>query len=255
MSKPVFRTAADTARRLGLTVRALRVYERHGLVRPGRNGAGWRVYGPDELARLHQVLALKRLGLPLKQIAALLKGGDHDLDRILALQEAELALRKTRVDRALGLVRAARARLAKGETLPTDDLVELTKETAMSEFKPGPEFEALVEKHVPAERVKALHPGGWTAEDQARVGAEWAALIAEAERLKDGDPGAPEALELARRWGGMVMQFTKGDAAVGQGLNKLYDEGFSRQDMQMPFSGEVYAFVAEAQKRLKASEG
>lgn len=255
MSRTVFRTAADTARRLGLTVRALRVYERHGLVTPGRNGADWRVYGPEEFARLHQVLALKRLGLPLRQIAALLKGGTHDLDRILALQEAELKARKSHLDRALGLVRAARAKLAKGETLPTDDLVELTKETAMSEFKPGPEFEALFAKHVPADRVKDLHPGQWTAEDQARVGAEWAALIAEAERLKDGDPGSAEALDLAKRWRGMVMAFTKGDAAVTQGLNKAYGEGFQRQDMQMPFSGEVYAFMAEAQKRLKAGEG
>jgi len=52
-SSAVSRTAAATARRLGLTVRALRVYERHGLVQPGRTAAGWRVYGPAEIARLH----------------------------------------------------------------------------------------------------------------------------------------------------------------------------------------------------------
>ncbi len=54
---------AETARFLGVTVKALRLYERHGLVRPVRTASEWRTYGPAELARLHQVLALKRLGL------------------------------------------------------------------------------------------------------------------------------------------------------------------------------------------------
>jgi DNA-binding transcriptional MerR regulator len=103
MARPdTYRTASETAKRLGLTVRALRVYERHGLVRPGRTLAGWRVYGPDQMAELHQVLALKRLGLTLGRIADLLKGRRVDLDHVLALQEEELTARKARVDRALG---------------------------------------------------------------------------------------------------------------------------------------------------------
>jgi MerR family transcriptional regulator, thiopeptide resistance regulator len=35
---PLFRTAGETARLLGLTVKALRVFERHGLVQAQRNG-------------------------------------------------------------------------------------------------------------------------------------------------------------------------------------------------------------------------
>ena len=62
-----FFSPAETAKRLGVSVKALRVYEAHGLVAPARTQAGWRVYGPVEMARLHQVLALKRLGLPLSQ--------------------------------------------------------------------------------------------------------------------------------------------------------------------------------------------
>ena len=65
---------AEAARRLGVSVKALRVYEQHGLVKPLRSQADWRAYGPEEMARLHQVLALKRLGLPLARIAELLAG-------------------------------------------------------------------------------------------------------------------------------------------------------------------------------------
>jgi DNA-binding transcriptional MerR regulator len=235
---------------LGVTVRALRVYERHGLLRPGRTQAGWRVYGPEEVTRLHQVLALKRLGLPLARIADLIAGRDVDLDKVLALQEADLVQRKVRVDRALQLVRRARGKLARGETLPTDDLVELTKETAMAEFKSSPEFEALANKHVDAERVRQLHARPWTEEDQRRASEEWAALIAEAERLAaEGDPSSPEAFDLARRWKMQVEQFTMGDPQLTEQVGKLYSEAAS-QGMQMPFSQEVWRFVSEAQKRL-----
>jgi DNA-binding transcriptional MerR regulator len=258
MTEPVrYRTAADTARRLGLTVRALRLYERRGLVRPGRNAAGWRVYGPEETARLHQVVALKRLGLPLARVAELLAGGGVDLDRVLALQERDLLERKGRVDRALELVRRARARLAAGETLPTDDLVELTKETVVSDYKPTPELEALIEKHYTPEQREALA----RRKDDGYAGQEgfslvWSQLIAEAERLKDGDPGSPEALDLARRWAAEVARFTGGDPSVRASVRALYEDGFSNPATAgaMPFSPEVWRFMGEASKRLQALE-
>ncbi len=245
---PVFRTASATARLLGLTVRALRIYERRGLLQPGRTAAGWRVYGPDEIARLHQVTALKRLGLTLAQIASLLRGQGVDLSYLLAAQEESLRSRKQQVDRALLIVRRARARLAAGQFLPTDDLVQLTRETAMADQTPGPELKAIFDKRVDQERVKELHPGDWTAEDQARVGSEWSELIAEAERLKDGDPASPEARNLARRWSEQVAKFTRGDTALHGQLREAWSEAAQdpQASRQMPFSPEALAFVRRA---------
>ena len=79
---------AQTAKALGVTVRALRLYEQKGLVRPIRSEAGWRAYGPEALVRLHQVLALKRLGLSLAKITVLVSGRLAKLDAVLELQEA-----------------------------------------------------------------------------------------------------------------------------------------------------------------------
>ena len=56
--RPVSLSAAECARRTGLTVRALRVYERHGLIEPARSGKGWRCYGPKELQRLNVIVTL-----------------------------------------------------------------------------------------------------------------------------------------------------------------------------------------------------
>jgi MerR family transcriptional regulator, thiopeptide resistance regulator len=95
-----FLSPSETARRLGVGVRALRLYERRGLVCPGRTQAGWRVYGPNEIERLHHVLTLKSLGLSLARITQLLGGRVADLPALLALQEDVLTVRINDLQRA-----------------------------------------------------------------------------------------------------------------------------------------------------------
>jgi DNA-binding transcriptional MerR regulator len=54
-------------------VRALRVYERHGLIEPARSSKGWRCYGPGELQRLNVIVTLRAFGMTLAQIRWLLE--------------------------------------------------------------------------------------------------------------------------------------------------------------------------------------
>ena len=50
MSNPIsLLSASDAASQLGVTTKALRLYEQRGLMAPGRTPAGYRVYGPDEM--------------------------------------------------------------------------------------------------------------------------------------------------------------------------------------------------------------
>lgn len=127
--------ANECAERIGLTARALRLYEKRGLIKPRRTENGWRIYGADEIARLHEVLALKQLGLSLARITALLQGKAVDLDRILTLQQAALREQHSRAEHGLALVRAAQAKLSVGGSLSTDELIKLAKEATMSETR------------------------------------------------------------------------------------------------------------------------
>ena len=71
------RQVAAFAREAGVSVRTLHLYDRMGLLRPAAlTGAGYRLYGAAELERLEQILALRFLGLPLRQIKALLAETD-----------------------------------------------------------------------------------------------------------------------------------------------------------------------------------
>lgn len=127
-------SAAECADRFGVTVRALRLYEKRGLIAPRRTGKNWRLYGASELARLHEVLALKRLGLNLARITDLLAGRAVDLNRILAMQQAAMIELRGRTDRSLALIGALRATISAGEAPPINELVKLMEEAKMTDF-------------------------------------------------------------------------------------------------------------------------
>ncbi|NVB36583.1 MerR family transcriptional regulator [Pseudenhygromyxa sp. WMMC2535] len=60
------------ARKTGKTVRALHLYEELGLLSPERSSGGFRLYGPDELARVYWISKLQDMGFKLAQIRGLL---------------------------------------------------------------------------------------------------------------------------------------------------------------------------------------
>lgn len=114
---PKFLNVSRAADRLGVSVKALRLYERHGLVQPGRTAAGWRAYGPAEMARAAEVVALRALGLSLAQVGRVLGGDAQDLDTGLAVQEARLLEQSHRIAETLQRIRSLRADLAGGQAL------------------------------------------------------------------------------------------------------------------------------------------
>src|ERR1700747_549528 len=68
------RCASEAARRLGVSVKALRLYEQQGLLRPGRTAAGYRSYRDSDMARAAEVVGLRALGLSLAEVARILDG-------------------------------------------------------------------------------------------------------------------------------------------------------------------------------------
>ena len=67
----------EAADLLGLTTKALRHYEKLGLIAPVRSDNGYRVYTADHVLRLLRIRRLQSLGLSLTQIKTLL---DEDND-------------------------------------------------------------------------------------------------------------------------------------------------------------------------------
>ena len=104
--------ASEAACHLGVSVRALRLYEEKGLLSPMRTGAGYRRYSVEDLRSAREVVALRSLGLSLAQIAGVLRGDAAATDQALALRETELRIQFAAMQRASERIRQLRHGLA-----------------------------------------------------------------------------------------------------------------------------------------------
>ncbi|MGH2907641.1 MAG: MerR family transcriptional regulator, partial [Solirubrobacterales bacterium] len=115
--------ASQAAHRLGVSRKALRLYEDRGLVTPQRTAAGWRAYGPEELARAAEVVWLRALGLSLAEIARVMAGDATAMAPALAAHQAGLEAQRRQLDDTIDRVCDVRARLAAGERVTERALV------------------------------------------------------------------------------------------------------------------------------------
>lgn len=125
MASSPFLNPADAARRLGVSAKALRLYEQRGLLLPDRTASGWRAYGPDEMARAADIVALRKLGLSLAQVSRVLDGDPADLDAALAAHQSSLEARREDLTTAIARVRDLRSRIASEGAFTVSELASL----------------------------------------------------------------------------------------------------------------------------------
>jgi DNA-binding transcriptional MerR regulator len=124
-SSTKFLSPSAAAARLGVSAKALRLYEQHGLITPGRTAAGWRAYGPDEMSRAAEIVSLRALGLSLSQIARVLANEPKGLEPALAAHQAALEGRIRELAGAIEKVRDIRVGLAQGNSPTAGELARL----------------------------------------------------------------------------------------------------------------------------------
>ena len=122
-----FLNPSDAAQQLGVSAKALRVYEHRGLITPARTLAGWRAYGPAEMARAREIVELRTLGLSLSEVVRVFEGDAQTLERTLAAHEATLEDRVRQLAETVSRVRRLRTDLSRGELPATRELIGLLK--------------------------------------------------------------------------------------------------------------------------------
>jgi DNA-binding transcriptional MerR regulator len=120
------------ARLAAVTVRTLHHYDRIGLLKPERTSSGYRVYTASHLERLEQIVALRFLGLPLKEIAEVIGRERRSLPAVLAAQRRMLLSRRHQLDRAIAAIEHAETAVHAGESATTL-LTRIIEEIAMQE--------------------------------------------------------------------------------------------------------------------------
>ena len=127
ISSVPFLSPSEAAKRLGVSAKALRLYEERGLIAPARTAAGWRAYGPDEMARVAEIAALRELGLSLSQVGRVLGGDPESLEPALAAHQTALEGRVHQLVDAVDKVRRLRADLAGGQAPTASELARLLR--------------------------------------------------------------------------------------------------------------------------------
>lgn len=247
----------ELAERSGISVRALRLYEAEGLIKPVRTQAGRRVYQTRDVERLQQILLLKKAGCTLAQIGSLLDRRPFDPARLIDAQIAALEQTERGLAQALSLLRTARRQLQEGECLSVDALCDLIKmgEQSMSEevWKP-----VLDRYYTPEDQEKWRQAKSvFSQADQADFAARWAELIAEIEAAI-ACKVAPEddhALRLAVRWYELQKPLVeKVGTEVWSKAARMYQEmdQWQTPQVQAPFSAAVYSFAVQAANAARA---
>jgi len=242
--------AKQFANLAGVTVRALHHYDRLGLLKPRRTDSGYRLYREGDLERLEQIVALKFLGLPLKDIGELLDSSE--LPAALRMQRSALEEKRRLLDRAIGAIREAEAIVASGR--PAGAAV-LKKIIEVIEMQTDNEWMKKYANEAAQAKIDA-RKGEWSPELQERVSRQWTELIAEVQTAMTAgeDPASPKAQALAARWKALVEGFTKGDPDVTQAVANTWKDRENwpqaAKDHAQPFqiSPQIWQFIGSALK-------
>ena len=104
-------TIGEAAELAGVSAKAVRLYERRGLVEPAeRTAAGYRTYGARDIAVLRFIRQAKAVGLRLEEIGRILdldRAGKQPCSTVVRLLDQRLA----DIDRTLADLTALRATL------------------------------------------------------------------------------------------------------------------------------------------------
>jgi DNA-binding transcriptional MerR regulator len=205
----------ELAERTGLTVRTLHHYDEIGLLKPARRtAAGHRLYGEDQVVRLQQIVALRGLGFSLEEAARTLERPDSSPARVLRLRLERLQEQIDEQQKLRQRLQAVVRRLESYEEVSVEEALETIEAMTMFDKYFTPEQMEKLE-----ERRKVV-----TEERIREVEAEWPVLIAEvkAEMEKGTDPASERVQELARRWKGLVEEFTGGDIQIAASVGRMY---------------------------------
>ncbi len=205
-------TIRQFAELAGMSVRTLHHYDRLGLLKPQRNEAGYRLYTDRDLETLSQIVALKFIGIPLKQIANVLHRDRTEFVRALAVQRTILEERRALLDRAIAAIQRVEARTIDGHVADASSLKQIIEVLEMRDDDTAAKYQTLLE-------AKIATLKGMSAERRAALGEQWAELFADVENALNDDPASARAQELATRWVKLLEVFSKGaaiDAALMQ---------------------------------------
>jgi DNA-binding transcriptional MerR regulator len=217
----------------GVTVKALHHYDRLGLLKPARTAAGYRVYAPSDLERLEQIVALRFLGVPLKQMGVLFGRDVGSLESTFRQQREILDDQRRRLDRAIRALVDAEASVRSG-TAPDVVLQSVIRAISMQDID-------IMRKYFSDETwAKGReHFDDWPSR-------EWQTLYRDVAAALGTNPSGAAAQALADRWIALAL-----GSAAGSGLRTgLHRAWADREHWPLVLKRKIAEFNIEQATRF-----
>jgi DNA-binding transcriptional MerR regulator len=197
----------ELAMRAGLTVRTLHHYDSIGLLRPSaRSDAGYRLYNRDDVARLHQIQALRKFVMALSDIGNYLDGPGAMPLAIVEQQIVALDRQIADASTMRAQLQLLRDQLAKGESPDLSTWLTTLEQMTM------------YDKYFSKEDLQQLR---MMQDDASR--AEWDALVAQVrDKMEAKAPPSDESVkQLALRWIAQLERDTSGNPDIISRLDAM----------------------------------
>ncbi len=237
----------EVVRRTGLTSRALRFYEARGLVFPLRAQSGRRWFGPFELERVHQIVALKKAGLSLGDIKRVFDHKPIDLAALLTAQRARLTDQANEVAGAISLIDSALSRIGRGEPLDAATLCSLIRDGDKMMTDEAKAWKDVVDRYYTPEqqtewRERMADAQTFSSEDYLN---KWRDLNGRIEAAFPLDPASDTALAFVREWFALLEPFSRNATkSMWEGSARMYSDMNSWEGKIDPgFSKSVWDFI------------
>lgn len=246
-------TVKDLSRITGLTPRTLRYYDAVGLLCPRRDRENdYRLYGPEEVDRLQQILLYREMGLPLEEIKRLLDVPGFDRKTALREHLQRLRERRREVDALIRTVQSTLSEIEGGTTMTDEKKFEGMKRQIIEENEAayGKELrekygDETVEAHMA--RLSSMSQQEWaqTQKDEE----DYKAALRRA--VEAGDPAGEDAREAVRLHAAWLAHYWPEGAVTPKahiGMAEMYaqDERFTAYYEKV--APGCAAFLAEAVK-------
>jgi len=239
----------ELAKRTRLTVRTLHHYDEIGVLKPSlHTESGHRLYTAGDVTRLQQVTSLRQLGFSLEEVRDCLDRPGCSPLEVIDLHVARLRKQIDLQQRLCDRLAAIATHLRAAAEVSADEFIQTIEEMAMIENYYTPEQMEYLKKRgeqVGQERIQ-------------QVQREWPELIAQvrSEMEKGTDPASPEVLVLAKRWMGLINEFTGGDPGIERSVGRLWKE--QGDNLVAKYGSEydsrdVYRYIGQAIAVVKGS--
>jgi len=199
----------ELAKRTGLTVRTLHHYDSIGLLSPSaRSDSGYRLYQRDDIARLHQIQALRRFGMSLADIGTFLANEGTPFGDIVRQQIAAL-------DRQI-----AQATTLRHQLTQMQQQLDNGDQPALADWLTTLELMTMYDQYFSKEELSRLP----FAQPDVKREQEWSTLVAQMQALMDSGTPAEntEAQRLAHQWMAMLQRDTAANPDFAARLNAAF---------------------------------